>query len=308
MTGMRRLRFVPQGGALVEVTCRTIHGRRLLRPSPKLNKIIVGVLGRAQRRYSVRICAFAFLSSHYHLLLDVEDARQLAGFMRDLQSKLAREVNRLTGWRGPVFERRYEMTVVTDEEAAQVERLKYILSQGVKDNLVEHVRDWPGVHSAAALLDGEPLQGHWFDRSREYAARNQREESGRFRFASEETVVLSPIPCRAHLTPAAYRGHVKSLVDDIEAAAALARQHSGATVIGVPAILAHDPQHRPALVACSPAPLVHAATKAARKFFYETYAAFVSAFRAATEALRRGERDAPFPAGSFPPALPFVAG
>jgi len=73
-------------------------------------------------------------------------------------------------------------------------------------------------------------------------------------------------------------------------------------------ILAHDPQHRPASVACSPAPLVHAATKAARKFFYETYAAFVSAFRAATEALRRGERDAPFPAGSFPPALPFVAG
>jgi len=46
--------------------------------------------------------------------------------MRDLQSKLAREVNRLTGWRGPVFERRYEMTVVTGEEAAQVARLKYV--------------------------------------------------------------------------------------------------------------------------------------------------------------------------------------
>jgi hypothetical protein len=61
-------------------------------------------------------------------------------------------------------------------------------------------------------------------------------------------------------------------------------------------------------VACSPAPLVHAATKAARKLFYETYATFVSAFRAASEALRRGERDAPFPIGSFPPALPFVAG
>ena len=52
--------------------------------------------------------------------------------------------------------------------------------------------------------------------------------------------------------------------------------------------------------------LVHAATKAARRFFYE--AAFVSAFRAATEALRQGNRDAPFPRGSFPQALSFVAG
>ena len=305
---MRKLRYVPEKRTLVSITNRTIQGRYLLRPGPSFNDIFLGILGRAQRRHGIRLFAVSVMSNHFHLLLMADDAEKIAGFMRDLQSKLAREVNRLTGWRGPVFERRYEMTVVTDEEAAQVERLKYILSQGVKENLVEHVRDWPGVHSAAALLDGEPLQGHWFDRSREYAARNQREEFSRFRFASEEAVVLSPIPCWAHLTPAAYRGCVKSLVDDIEAAAALARQHSGATVIGVPAILAHDPQHRPASVACSPAPLVHAATKAARKFFYETYAAFVSAFRAATEALRRGERDAPFPTGSFPPALPFVAG
>jgi len=36
-----------------------------------------------------------------------------ADFMRYTKSKLSREVNRLTGWRGPVFDRRYEMTVVT---------------------------------------------------------------------------------------------------------------------------------------------------------------------------------------------------
>jgi hypothetical protein len=61
------------------------------------------------------------LSNHFHLLLGADDAEKIANFMRDLQSKLAREVNRLAGWRGPVFERRYEMTVVTDEERAQDE-------------------------------------------------------------------------------------------------------------------------------------------------------------------------------------------
>ncbi len=34
----------------------------------------------------------------------------------------------------------------------------------------------------------------------------------------------------------------------------------------------------------------------------------VGAFREASERMRRGDRDAPFPLGSFPPALPFVAG
>ena len=38
----RTLRFIPEGGALVEVTCRTIHGRFLFRPSRELNDIVVG--------------------------------------------------------------------------------------------------------------------------------------------------------------------------------------------------------------------------------------------------------------------------
>ena len=79
-------------------------------------------------------------------------------------------------------------------------------------------------------------------------------------------------------------------------------------MLGVQAILSRDPQHRPATLARSPAPRVHAATQAARKAFYEIYAAFVAAFREASERLRRGDRNAPFPIGSFPPALPFVAG
>jgi hypothetical protein len=44
------------------------------------------------------------------------------------------------------------MTVVTDEDAAQIERLAYVLSQSVKGNLVERVSQWPGVHCSGACL------------------------------------------------------------------------------------------------------------------------------------------------------------
>jgi hypothetical protein len=55
--------------------------------------------------------------------------------------------------------------------------------------------------------------------------------------------------------------------------------------------------------------LFHAASKAVRQeLFYTIYARFVGAYREASEKFRAGNRTISFPAGSFPPALPFVAG
>jgi len=34
-----------------------------------------------------------------------------------------------------------------------------------KEFLVEKVKDGPGVHAGRALLDEEPLEGLWFDRT-----------------------------------------------------------------------------------------------------------------------------------------------
>ena len=58
----RPLRYVPPG-AMVEVTLRTVHGRFLLRPSRALNELVAGVVGRAQRRYGMRIHALVVLSN-----------------------------------------------------------------------------------------------------------------------------------------------------------------------------------------------------------------------------------------------------
>jgi hypothetical protein len=130
---------------------------------------------------------------------------------------------------------------------------------------------WPGVHSVRALLDGEPLAEHWFSRTQEYAARRRGEAFDPLQYATRETLVLYLLPCWKHLPSEQYRERVSSL-------------------------------------AKSPAPSVHAASKAARLALYEAYAWFVAAYRTAAEKLRGGDRTVCFPAGSFPPALPFVPG
>lgn len=93
------------------------------------------------------------------------------------------------------------------------------------------------------------------------------------RYATVETVTFSSIPCWAHLSPERYRARIAALVETIEIEAARERERTGVSVLGVKAILARDPLHRPSTLARSPAPRVHAATKAARRAFHEIYAA-----------------------------------
>ena len=305
----RRIRFIPEGGALVEVTCRALQSRLLFRPSPVLNQIIIGTLARAKQRHDkVRVCFFVGLSNHMHILLWVEDAQGLAKFMGYFQSKLAREVGRLTGWKEKIFGRRYHAIVVSDEEKAQIERLRYCLAHGAKEDLVDRPRDWPGVHCVRALLEGETLEGLWFDRTQEYLARRRGEKFDLLQYATREVLELDPLPCWEHLTAEQRRLRVAVLVEDIESEVAARRKRTGAKPLGVAAILAQNPLQRPKKTKKSPAPAFHAASKAIRLELRDAYAWFVAAYRAAAEKLRAGVRDVVFPRGSFPPALPFVDG
>jgi len=183
------------------------------------------------------------------------------------------------------------------------------LSHGVKENLVGRLREWPGLHCVRQIVDGEPLAGTWFDRTQEHAARRRRgEDPDPLRYTTSETVTFSPLPCWEHLSPEAYRERVGKMAEEIEEAAAAARKRTGAHPLGAAKILAQHPWTRPERVKKSPAPLLHAASKAVRQIFYEGFALFVAAYRTAAEKLKRGDPHPGFPFGSFPPALPFVGG
>src|SRR4026209_611750 len=102
-------------GRLHEITSRTFQSRLLLRPSPVLNEIIVGILGWAQSKTGLIIHAFVFLSNHYHLLCSPRNAKQLSDFECLVNSRLAREVGRLHKWRDKVWARRFQPIPVSDE-------------------------------------------------------------------------------------------------------------------------------------------------------------------------------------------------
>jgi hypothetical protein len=131
---------------------------------------------------------------------------------------------------------------------------------------------WPDLHCIRQLADGEPLTGTWYDRTQQHHARRKGEDDDPAQHATTETVTFSPLPCWKHLSPEAYRERVAKMGLEIEEEAAAIRKRTGAKPFGAAAILAQDPWTRPERVKKSPAPLLHAASKAMRQVFYEGYA------------------------------------
>ena len=291
---------------MVEVTCRTVQGRFLLKPTVNLRSIVIGVLGRAQRLYPVDIHAFVFLSNHYHLLLSVENALQLSQFMNFLNSNLAREIGRLHDWRERFWGRRYQAIVISAEEASQVGRLQYLLSHGCKEGLVARPREWPGAQSVGALADGLALEGDWFNRTQENAARARGEVFDTLKYATRETVELSPLPCWQPLSRKQYQHRVRELIARIEAETASRHSREQSKPLGLKAIFSRHPHDRPSEIKKTWAPAFHAATNAARGELVGAYKLFVQGYREAAKRLREGDVRARFPGGSFPPRLPWV--
>ena len=300
----RRLRYIPPGGALVEITCRTIQGRLLLRPSAGMNDLIRGVLARAARLAGLAVHAPVFLSNHYHLLVSVVDSQQLAKFMNYLNSNLAREAGRLVRWREKFWGRRFQAVIVSDEEAAQVARLSYILAQGVKEGLVGSPFDWPGVHCAQALTEGTAISGRWHDRTLESKARRRGLALEPQAFVEQEELQLTPLPCWKSLSPEEYRARVQQLIEAIETDARLQQEETGKAPLGAAAVCRQNPHHQPNRIKKGPAPLVHAVAPAVRRSLRKAYFAFHEAYRYAANRLRAGATDFEFPVGAFPPRLP----
>jgi REP element-mobilizing transposase RayT len=297
----RRIRFLPSGCHVVEITNRTIGRHLLLAPSKRLREITLGALGRAQRIYGVQIHAFVFLSNHYHLLISVDDVRQMASFVGYFESKLAREAARAIGWDDVVWSHPYHAAVVSNEEAAQVARLDYILSNGVKEHLVSHPCDWPGATSARALLEGKPLRGVWHDRTGSYRARVGGRPYRAADFEQAETVKLTPLPCWEGESPAVLRERVRERVEGIVAGVRRDPERFRAILRRV------RPTDRPQPAKWTPAPWFHCASRTMRLRLKEAYSEFLAAYRHAARALQDGELTAPFPEGCFPPPRPFVA-
>jgi REP element-mobilizing transposase RayT len=296
---------MPRKRTTFEITIRTIQGRFLLRPSKKLNEIVLGVLGRALSRYKVDLHLIVVASNHIHLIVTVEDPQNLIRFMQYFNGNVAREVCKLHDWSEKFWGRRYTSLSILDDEA-MMERARYLLSHGCKEGLVLRPKDWPGVNCADVLTKGKKIYGVWYDRTARYQASLAGLSRSLKDCAIRYEVPLRPLPCLEHLSEEEQRARIRELVLSIQHETKARHRKQGTRVLGAKKVMRQNPQRRPREMKQSPTPACHCSDKETWKAFRDAYREFVSIYRAASRRLRRGELHARFPENSFRPALGFA--
>lgn len=304
-----------ENDVLYHVIFRVTQGFFLLTPDAEglLRSITAGIIGHGRETYpKVRNYATALLSNHGHLEIG-GNSEDLAAYVGFIKRELSRRWGREIGWRG-IFEEGYHATALITPRA-QERCLKYILSQGVHEGLVETPQQWPGFHCAESLVTGEPCQGVWFDgtkygtafhrekRKRNPVLANIRRED----YFDHHEVRFDKLPAMGHLSDDEYRQEMAVLVDEVVAEGREQRQ--GREPLGVEAILAADRMTRSEI----PLPpwfedrrrmvVWDEMGDPAVQAYLERYWIFQGEFRVASVRWLDGDLTVRFPPGAFRPGL-----
>ena len=201
-------------------------------------------------------------------------------------------------WRGSFWERRYSAEPVLDEGAV-LERVRYIVSHGVKEGLVRRCEEWPGLTCLPELFGRPARRFRWFDWSHRWTARSKKRVPDRFdpRFATKETLELRPLPLTRFSRPSTWRRFLKRAVEAIQSQGR--RDHP--RVLGPAGVLAQDPQYRPDRPKRTRRPWCHASSAEVRARYMDEHLTFRAKFSVASPRWRSGDFSVAFPPYAFRP-------
>src|SRR5687767_4964895 len=114
---------------------------------------------KGKNRFGFRLCHYAVLNDHLHLIVEAPDRAALRRGLQGLAIRIARALNRLWRRKGKVFADRYHDRVLTSPREVR-NALRYVLANGKK-----HAAEGRevAVHAAIDTFTSAP----WFDGFRE---------------------------------------------------------------------------------------------------------------------------------------------
>ncbi|MFO7565218.1 MAG: transposase [Enhygromyxa sp.] len=129
------------------ITRRCSERRFFLLPEAGVTQTFEYLLGLLSKQYKIAIHAYVAMSNHYHLVVTDTQGR-LPDFQRDLNSLLARAINR--HWRRweAFWDRESYNEVELLEDQDVVSKMGYALANPVEARLVNRAREWEGATSA----------------------------------------------------------------------------------------------------------------------------------------------------------------
>lgn len=283
------------------VTNRVHNGRFLFRPDTKFNRLALGCLAYYAKRYGIKIICFVFMSNHFHLVL--QDPRcQMSNFMRDFQRTLSHRVKELRQCTEVVFSRRFRASPLLDEAALR-EKIAYTLTNPIKDRLVTHLEDWPGINSWLHHTSGKPMVGKFYKKSNLRQIKRQNPDISDEK-ACQKATDSHPITFEV---PSCFSGDTseerrESLVQFVEEyRSSLRKSFSSKTVIGRKKILRRSWNHVPKTLESTSCPPCHCSCPKLRLQYLNRRRSITDQYRKSISKLRDGQCGVEFPVGTIPP-------
>jgi REP element-mobilizing transposase RayT len=147
----RRDRRKPKGKVFF-MTSRVIKGLPFV-CRLSIEKVLTGILARAQGLYPVKICAYVFMGNHYHMII-TGHSKHISPFMNYIQSNVAQSVKRFIPdlYESSIWDGRFkEQVLVTAEDV--IAKMAYIYLNPVRARLTHKAKEYPGVSSYNHLLN-----------------------------------------------------------------------------------------------------------------------------------------------------------
>jgi REP element-mobilizing transposase RayT len=206
------------------VTRRCTQRQFLLRPDRETNNAFIYCLAVSAHRYDIDILDFVQMTNHLHDGIYDRHGNAPA-FYEHFHKLLAKCVNALRGRWENFFSSEQVCVVRLETREDVINKLVYIATNPVKDDLVERVEDWPGASGYRALMSGDALRA---TRPKHFFAENG---------TMPETVTLELVIPHELGDRETLLAEVRARVAAVEAEEALRRARTGKRVLGRYAVL-----------------------------------------------------------------------
>jgi putative transposase len=143
-------------GAHYHVNANVLDGMSLFRDEAD-RLFFLELLENERIRSSWTLLSYTLMTTHYHLLLKLNDLTLSSGFQR-LHSAYARGYNRRHGRRGVVWQKRFHDELI-DSDAHLLEVVRYVAMNAPRANMCSEPEAWPWCSYGASIgrFDPDPL-------------------------------------------------------------------------------------------------------------------------------------------------------
>lgn len=276
----------------------------------EMNEIMESAIAVAQMHHPVTLMAYVVMGNHVHFEFFVESPDDIRGFMERFKTETSHAVNRQRGRRQrSVWASRYDSPMILTKED-MLKKQVYHLTNPAQANLVESIRDYPGVSSWQMMISGVKTKKVKRIRRTDvlpFGYRRQRNSCE----PEYLTITIDPFAWKKAFhdtrTDDELREDLVRSVDEREEELRKERKRLCIRVSGREALMRHSPMKRFLSKKFSRRMWCICSDKDLRRSFIARIKLLREAAREVLRLWRLGERIHTYPLGMFPPVFPVLA-